>query len=154
MCRYKQHGDLLSGRLLFELVWHQIAGMTFFEGDERVGALLAVPADRQRTRARGFDPIHVWAKRLGVLTGLPLLKASRKEGLAPQKTLNRRERQANMRDVFQLEGRAPERVLIFDDVATTGATLESLAVTCFERGAEWVGALAFARTPTKRANGY
>jgi len=153
MCRYKQHGDLLSGRLLFELVWSRIAGMSLFEGDERVDALLAVPADRKRTRTRGFDPVEVWAKRLSKLTGLPLLAASRKERLVPQKTLNRRERHINMKDVFELERRVPERILIMDDVATTGATLESLAATCFAQGAEWVGALAFARTPAKRVNG-
>lgn len=152
MCRYKQHGDLLSGRLLFELVWYRIAGMSLFAGGKRVQALLAVPPDCKRTRNRGFDPVYVWAKRLSRLTGLPLLTASRKEGLAPQKTLNRRERRANMKDVFKLEGRVPERILILDDVATTGATLDSLAATCFVHGAEWVGALAFARTPTKRGN--
>ena len=68
----------------------------------------------------------------------------------PQTSLGKGERLANLRQAFRV--RHPERVrglhlLLVDDVATTGATLEAAAAVLKRAGAEGVTAVVAARTP-------
>jgi len=61
--------------------------------------------------------------------------------------LGRQGRRDNLNDVFQLHLPSASRVVIVDDVVTTGATAQSLARTALAAGAMNVAVLAFARTP-------
>ena len=59
--------------------------------------------------------------------------------------LPRAERQANVRGAFVATGQAPARVLLVDDVYTTGATLSAAAGALREAGASHVEVITFAR---------
>lgn len=88
-----------------------------------------LPRNRTSVRRYGFDQAALLAKALGKELGypsLPLLK--RIKDTAPQKTLTARERAANMADAFGKSLKAvPPRVILVDDVVTTGAGMAEAA---------------------------
>lgn len=113
-----------------------------------VDALLAVPVSLDRLRERGFNQSHELAKRIADYWNLPLLSnIKRREGVR-QKGLGRSERLQNLEDAFEIEQntktRLPQRVVLIDDVLTTGNTLLSLAAYLRTQGVKQVSALVVA----------
>ncbi|MHB1135808.1 MAG: double zinc ribbon domain-containing protein [Coriobacteriia bacterium] len=115
--------------------------------------LVPAPASPSALRRRGFDHAADVARALGRLTGnevRPLLRASKG---ADQRALGREARFANRAATFQLSesgglatGRTlPARVVLVDDVFTTGATLDAAARVLRQAGVGEVRALAVAR---------
>jgi ComF family protein len=112
--------------------------------------LVPVPLHAKRRRERGYNQSQLLARELGKLTGLPVVSDSLvRPGLAtPQaRTTGVRERMLNVADAFacrdeRLKGR---RVLLIDDVATSGATLGAAADALKKIGAESVWGLVLAR---------
>jgi len=109
--------------------------------------LVAVPPHPRRRRARGFDPAELIAAALARRTGLPLRRALRR-GRAPSHQLgaSRAARRDPARLHFAARGHAPPRVVLVDDVHTTGATLSACARALRAAGSEHVAALTWART--------
>ncbi len=111
--------------------------------------LLAVPAHPKRLRKRGYNQAHLLAKELGKLTGLPLLhdQLARITNTKSQVSLGAEERRANVSGAFKCEGQAftSKRVMLIDDVCTTGATLNACAIALKEAGADSVWGLTFSR---------
>ena len=64
----------------------------------------------------------------------------RKEKTTPQKELTRQQRKANLRKAFALTERKSEysRVLIIDDIYTTGATIDAISELLKENGTKYV----------------
>jgi len=113
--------------------------------------LVAVPPHPRRRRARGFDPAELIAGALARRTGLPLRRALRR-GRAPSHQLGAtreaRRDAANLH--FAARGQAPQRVVLVDDVHTTGATLDACARALRAAGSEHVAAITWARTLDER----
>ncbi|TFH88261.1 ComF family protein [Billgrantia azerbaijanica] len=110
-------------------------------------ALVAVPLHPRRARARGFDQAHWLASRLARRLALPMVRAVRRRDTRSQRGLDRAGRRRNLRHAFAVERALPRRVVLLDDVMTTGSTLDALARACRESGAEEVEVWAVARTP-------
>jgi len=110
--------------------------------------LVPVPAGRSRRRARGFDQAQLLARRLSHRTALPVERCLERggEGAAARQLGASRaiRRQAGRLDV-RCRGRPPERVLLVDDVHTTGATLDACARTLRAAGSRFVGAVTYTR---------
>ncbi|GAB2796437.1 ComF family protein [Halomonas shantousis] len=113
----------------------------------RPQALIAVPLHAARARERGFDQTRWLAQRIGTALDIPLIAARRVRLTGPQRGLNRRERQRNLREAFVMTKSLPVHVALLDDVMTTGATLGALAKACRAAGAERIEAWAVTRTP-------
>lgn len=115
-------------------------------------ALVAVPPHPRRRRTRGFDPAEIITAALARRTGLPLLRALRR-GRAPSHQLGAtreaRRDAANLH--FSPRGPAPRRVVLVDDVHTTGATLHACACALREAGSEYIAAISWARTLDERS---
>jgi len=112
------------------------------------GALVPVPLHPRRLRRRGFNQARVLAEALARRTGLPLADClSRRGRPTTQVGRGRAERRAAPAGAFVARGRAPERALIVDDVATTCATLAACAAALRAAGASELAAVTFARTP-------
>jgi len=112
--------------------------------------IVPVPLHKRRARERGFNQSALLARELGQLTGLPVAHEAllRAKYTVPQIGLDARERVENVRDAFRCTAGAfsGQRVLLVDDVCTTGSTLEACAAALHEEGgAASVWALTVAR---------
>ena len=112
--------------------------------------ILPMPLHPRRLAERGFNQAVELARPLARVRGLPLGLAvvSKLRDIPAQAGLDREARLRNPRGAFEcdvsLQG---QRVIVVDDVMTTGATLGELARTLKRQGASWVGNVVVARTP-------
>lgn len=110
--------------------------------------LVPVPLHPRRLRSRGFNQAGSIAAALAGRTGVELADCLARTGPpVTQVGRHRAERRAGPAGAIELRrGGAPERVLIVDDVVTTGATLAACRATLAAAGAVEVAAVVFART--------
>ncbi|MBT7082389.1 MAG: ComF family protein [Chloroflexi bacterium] len=111
--------------------------------------LVPVPLHSSRLRERGYNQSELICRELGKLCNLLFEKKSlvRTQHTKSQTALNRDQRADNVKDVFACKDDIfkGKRVLLIDDVCTTGATLDACAVSLKEKGALAVWGLTFAR---------
>jgi ComF family protein len=113
--------------------------------------LVAVPAHPQRRRARGFDPAELIAAALARRSGLPRARALRRgRGAARQLGASREVRRSAANLDFRARGRAPEDVVLVDDVHTTGATLDACSQALRRAGCRRITVVTWARTLDER----
>lgn len=113
-------------------------------------AVVPVPLDARRRRERGYNQAELIARPLARLLGLPMQTALllRKRPRPPRLRLTRRERWETVRGAYALrEGSRVDklRLLLVDDVFTTGATLDACARALREGGAAGVVGVTVAR---------
>ncbi len=113
--------------------------------------VVPVPLHWRRRLARGYNQAEAISRPLAARLGLEHADAlRRRRATPPQTALERRDRVRNLRGAFALRRRhrpRDRRVLLVDDVVTTGATLEAAAACLKRAGAARVTAVAAARTP-------
>ena len=115
-----------------------------------VDLVVPVPLFGRRQRLRGYNQSALLGREVGRLRGLPVAEGglARRRDTAPQaRSVDAEARRRNVAGAFVadrqwVEGR---RVLLIDDVMTTGATLDACAQALRQAGAASVWALTFAR---------
>lgn len=115
-----------------------------------VDALVPVPLHKKRLRGRGYNQSLLLARKLGRLCGLPVVSdclVRERHSLPQARTSGVSERQSNVSGAFaccdrRFQGR---KVLLIDDVATSGATLNACAVALKAGGAASVWGLTLAK---------
>jgi ComF family protein len=115
-----------------------------------VDLIVPVPLTPARKRWRGYNQALLLAKELGKLQQLPVVEAMQRRGpTTPQAESSGIEaRYRNVQGVFSVtkpEAVRGQRVLLVDDVATTGATLSACSRELLDAGADAVLALTVAR---------
>jgi ComF family protein len=132
-----------------------MAGLMARAGSELIadaGLIVPVPLHRARLWGRRFNQAAALAARIGQDTGLPvdLMALRRVKRTRPQVGLSRAERASNLQGAIRVppsarplvEGR---RVLLVDDVFTTGSTANASARALLKAGASAVDVLTFSR---------
>jgi ComF family protein len=110
-------------------------------------ALVPVPLHPRRLRRRGYNQAGLVAEALARRTGLGVADCLARGGSsATQVGRDRVERRAGPAGSVEACGPVPDRVLLIDDVATTGATLAACGAALRAAGSVEVAALVFART--------
>lgn len=125
------------------------AGADILEG---AGALVPVPLHGLRLWRRRFNQSVLLARGVGKASGVPVRAEwlVRQKATSPQVGLDRKARAANVAGAFavpetaraELRGR---RVVLVDDVLTTGATIDACVKALTRAGASGVDVLVFAR---------
>ena len=104
--------------------------------------LIPVPVHKSRLKERGYNQAEEIARRLSAVWEIPTDSRYlvRKEKTAPQKTLTDYERLLNLQKVFDINGPRGKyrRVILVDDILTTGATAEACTWTLKKAGVEEV----------------
>jgi predicted amidophosphoribosyltransferase len=108
-----------------------------------------IPPDPERLLRRGHHPAERLAAELArswQAEAAALLVRREGSGQTRQTALPRSERSRNVRGAFVAVTRPPGRVLLVDDVYTTGATVSAAATALRQAGARRVDVVTFART--------
>lgn len=143
---YKYKGKSYIGRKLGDILYDRMA-----LEDVEYDLIVPVPMHRKKQRQRGYNQAAVMALRFACRCGKTcaseLLQRTRQT--APMKGLGAFERHENLREAlavspsnrYEIEGR---RILLIDDIYTTGSTLDECSRVLRKAGAEKVYALTFA----------
>lgn len=114
-------------------------------------ALVPVPSGFLSIEKRGFSPAEVIAECVSMRLDIPILNALTADfDKIEQKTLTRKSRILNARKCFHKAKNVSvvgKRLLIIDDVTTTGSTLSALAEILLNAGAADISAAVFAQVP-------
>ncbi len=143
---------LKFGRLDY-LGGHLAAALADGLGDRLAGfdRVVPVPLHWRRRLTRGYNQAKQIARPLAARLGLPYASPlTRWRATPPQSLLGKADRLANLRKAFRVPRPGQVRglrILLVDDVATTGATLDAAARTLKNAGAAAVTALVAGRTP-------
>ena len=139
----KDGGERRYASVLAGLLAEAVADGWFGPDD----ALVPVPASPEAVRRRGFDHALDVARSLSADCGTPLMCVLRSASTADQRELRREQRFANRTGAFTVTADAPmpPRIVLVDDVFTTGATFDAAARVLTAAGATDVRALAVAR---------
>ena len=116
--------------------------------DGRAPLLVAVPPSPAGRRRRGWDPVERLVRRAGLATVPGGLVVRPGRGGGAQKHLDRAARQRGRVGSLRADPcLAGVRVVVVDDVVTTGSTLQEAHRALSEAGASIVGAACLAATP-------
>jgi competence protein ComFC len=114
--------------------------------DEAFDAAVPVPLYWRRRLQRGFNQAELLARGLSRRTGIPVVRAlGRLRPTPAQAGLSNSARRQNMSQAFRARGVQGKRILLIDDVMTTGATAASCAAALKQAGARRVSLLTVAR---------
>jgi ComF family protein len=146
--RLKYNGQKHLVPTLGGFLIHAFKKETAWQGT--IDLVTPIPMERNRERERGFNQALLLAAYFSKSLSLPcncrILKKVKKT--LPQINLNREKRLINLTDTFSLNTRlsvAGKRILLIDDVYTTGATITECTNTLLKGGAQEVNVLTLAR---------
>lgn len=138
----KYHGRLVLADYFGQLLADRLEALP--------DVIVAVPIHRKRLQQRGYNQTLLLARVIAKRTKRPLRthELLRVRDTAMQKSLHAEQRHANLLGAFVWHGPslAGQRVLVVDDVLTSGATAQAISRCLLDAGAERVDIVVIART--------
>ena len=142
--KLKYEGMFGLGRPLADLMVE-----AWLRWETAIDLIIPIPLHHERQKVRGYNQSELLAHHLSQKISLPMYANALKRirHTKPQVGLSAVERSTNVQAAFaaKTEYVAGKRVLLVDDVCTTGATLAAAADTLLMNGAESVSAYCLAR---------
>lgn len=143
--QFKFKGVTKPAVLMASLIWSQFgARLTTL----KPAVLAPIPLFPGRENQRGYNQAALLAKELAVLMETPVDESLifRTEKRKPQASLRLRQRMRNIRGVFAAvpAGETPRRIILLDDVVTSGATVLEATRVLSEAGHEVVAVVSIA----------
>ena len=152
---FKYKGKIQLARplamLLFITLYH-------YWGKEQIDRVVPVPLHLKKLRIRGFNQTALIIRACGRIAGTfhietPYQRVDqdvllRDKWTEPQTGLGRKKRIANIKNAFKLNPKVDidsQRILLVDDVYTTGATVNECAKVLLQGGASRVDVITLAR---------
>lgn len=146
--KFKNHRG--AAKHLGGLLSRRIIGDGLVPGID-VHAVTWVPTSARRRRERGFDSSELMARMVGAQLGLPVVRTLVRADFGEQKTRSGVERLNG--PGFRGRRTHYSRVLLIDDVVTTGATLAAASGALRTAGVSHIHVAAVAATPERVAEG-
>ena len=144
---FKFEGRKDVGKCLVSLVREKAAALS-----DVADVIIPVPVTEKRLKERGFNQSFIISEEISSLTNRPVLHnvLRKTRETADQFTLSKDERRKNIRGVFAVTDRkrmevAGKRVLLVDDLFTTGYTVREASRALLKGKAERVTVFALAR---------
>lgn len=104
--------------------------------------LIPIPMYKKKQRQRGYNQAELLAREIGEALSIPVDTKIlyRVKKTTPQKELTRKEREINLKNAFKTGADAVKlkKVLLVDDIYTTGATMDAAAQALLENGVKEV----------------
>jgi len=135
----KYQGDISAGRYFGEMLGRKLVSCPHFKD---VGIIIPVPLHRLRRLKRGYNQAEMLARGMSDVTGLPVVNLlKRTKNRKSQTHLSGEERRKNAEGIYCAsvpDEWCGKRLVLVDDVMTTGATLANcaLALEKADRNAE------------------
>jgi len=133
---------------LYKMFGYQMVKFLKDTGVTNIKAVVPVPIHQSKELKRGYNQSELLASYISFNLGLPMLKlVKRNRDTTPQSRLEGYARWNNMAGAFDIrEGLpVPDKILLVDDIYTTGATVNECSKVLKQNGAEEIICLAIAR---------
>ncbi|MBR1572214.1 MAG: ComF family protein [Lachnospiraceae bacterium] len=109
-----------------------------WRGLKDIDGIIPVPMYRNKMKGRGYNQAEVIAEALGKMLRVPVYNdfVVRGRETAPQKNLDDEGRRHNLKNAFIIKQNSVKlnRILIIDDIFTTGSTMEEISRVCRKAG--------------------
>ena len=142
----KYNGKGYLGTVFGEIMADRLA----VEGLE-TDLIIPVPVHKLRKKKRGYNQTQIMAAQLSRISGIPMREHAliRSRNTALLRSMNPMERESAMKGAFlvpdsEVKYIQGKRVLLIDDIITTGATLDACTDALLGRGAECVYVMTLA----------
>ena len=123
-----------------------------FENLKKYDIIIVVPISKQRNRERGYNQTYLVAKELAKIIKIPISRKAicKIKNTVPQSTLNKEQREENAKNVYKANNITKlynKKILILDDIYTTGNTVNECANVLVQNGIkrENIGVLTIAK---------
>ncbi len=149
---YKFNKNAYLSRIFADLV---LKAMNLKKRYGNIDAIIAVPLHRKRKKKRGFNQSYLIALQIGKRLHIQVEKRVlfRLKNSVPQMDLPANKRERNVKGAFEVKNVQKirgKKILLIDDVMTTGATVNECARVLKRAGSKDVAVLTIAHTPINR----
>lgn len=111
-----------------------------------IEVIIPIPVHRRKKKKRGYNQAEVFAGQLGKMCGIPVDAETlvRVVDTLPQKMLNDKQRKNNLKKALKIEADSVQwrKVLVVDDIYTTGSTVDAAAEALKMSGVEEIYVLS------------
>jgi len=143
-----------NNKLQLQSVFEKMIEETYLKywKNTNIDIAIPVPLHIKRFRQRGFNQAYLLIKNWNENASMPVVDYNilfRKRNTKPQSTLSSKDRAKNVKNAFNVENAhkiKDKKILLVDDVYTTGSTVNECARELLKNGAERVDILTLART--------